>query len=658
MSAPQALTLAVPNNAECASPVSSAITSPSEPRTRSPSPSSQTSQQVSGRPYRAISRKDTQQSTHPQSAADPTSPTLTSLPPFPSSPKSAPKHIRDQSKSFFANLKASKSSNKIQNFEPTIRQVSEDTTRGHKELRENSFYSLRKSPGSTPDLSKSTFDNSSADVADDTQSQSDVPQRPTGTSILSDTALVTSQSEYNNLKKGRPRFAQLLNRTRSMRIDENGLRAKPPAPIRTTDCGDRRELKGNNDPALKSAPLQQEKDRSIREMVGSGMRNRSADRQAAPKQYQPSTTSSRLDREPVQASNASHFGSFREHAGGHLFTNIKNTSNQATDGLRKAGKGFFGKITRSGSSNSREPADEEPYVCTTINLPLVEQTRRTRIAKRLEDSKDKTEFWMPALPWRCIDYLNFRGCEEEGLYRVPGSGQKVKEWQRRFDTEHDINLFDEPELYDINIIGSMFKAWLRDLPTEILPKDTQARIARECVGAQEVPQMLKNELSMLPPWNYYLLFAITCHLSLLHAYVDQNKMNYNNLVICFQPALKIDSFCFNFLVCHWRDCWQGCWTEKETLDEEYRILERLNSSGGDSSGGSTAVEERPAGSSQSNKSKFFARGQDRSKPPPLSLTKPSDEHLSTPNTNVPSHSRNNSQLPELAPVMPLSPIGL
>lgn len=31
-------------------------------------------------------------------------------------------------------------------------------------------------------------------------------------------------------------------------------------------------------------------------------------------------------------------------------------------------------------------------------------------------------------------YLNFKGCEEEGLYRVPGSGREVKYWQRRFDT--------------------------------------------------------------------------------------------------------------------------------------------------------------------------------------------------------------------------------
>jgi hypothetical protein len=30
-------------------------------------------------------------------------------------------------------------------------------------------------------------------------------------------------------------------------------------------------------------------------------------------------------------------------------------------------------------------------------------------------------------------YLNMNGCEEEGLYRVPGSGKDVKYWQMRFD---------------------------------------------------------------------------------------------------------------------------------------------------------------------------------------------------------------------------------
>lgn len=67
------------------------------------------------------------------------------------------------------------------------------------------------------------------------------------------------------------------------------------------------------------------------------------------------------------------------------------------------------------------PKDEEPqtidrqtsvkglpnaqYQFKIIHRPLAEQTRLTRIANRLEVAKDKTEFWMPALPWRCLEYV-------------------------------------------------------------------------------------------------------------------------------------------------------------------------------------------------------------------------------------------------------------
>lgn len=190
-------------------------------------------------------------------------------------------------------------------------------------------------------------------------------------------------------------------------------------------------------------------------------------------------------------------------------------------------------------------------------------------------------------------------CEQEGLYRVPGSGRDVKYWQRRFDTEHDCNLFEAQELYDVNTIASMFKAWLRDLPDELFPKAVQAKIAKECQGAQQTPQLLKDELSKLPPFNYYLLFAITCHLSLLHSYADQNKMDYRNLCICFQPCLKIDAFCFQFLVIDWKECWlQGCWTEKEYLQEELRY--ERDGSISDQEQGQTVADERAVSSSNSS----------------------------------------------------------
>lgn len=152
------LSLAMPS---AASPVSSAITSPSVSETTSPSsPSSK----------RGDLRHDNKES-HPnqahtarlqnlesQSATDaPSSPNFTSLPPFPSSPKVNPRHMREQSKSFFSNLKASKSSNRVHYMEPTIRKVSEDPPEPGTESYQNSLYSIRKNTGSTPDLSTSAL---------------------------------------------------------------------------------------------------------------------------------------------------------------------------------------------------------------------------------------------------------------------------------------------------------------------------------------------------------------------------------------------------------------------------------------------------------------------------------------------------------------------
>ena len=173
MSKRTSLTLVMPSNK---SPISSTITSPSEPGSRSPSPrgqrhaqpqpetKSRSAQAVNGGTF-SNTQKSGQKPT-PASSAEPRSPILTSLPRIPSSPKAMSKHTREQSKSFFANLKASKSSNRVHQVDPTIRQVSDDTSRGKTATKENTIYSVRKSPGSTPDLSLSAFHRSSPDVSD------------------------------------------------------------------------------------------------------------------------------------------------------------------------------------------------------------------------------------------------------------------------------------------------------------------------------------------------------------------------------------------------------------------------------------------------------------------------------------------------------------
>ena len=146
--------------------------------------------------------------------------------------------------------------------------------------------------------------------------------------------------------------------------------------------------------------------------------------------------------------------------------------------------------------------------------------------------------------------------------------------------EYDIDLLNpDTPIYDINTIGSMLKNWLRALPDTIVPTSIQNEVqaAVTANGTQDAPdlapQELKDALSTLSPFNYYLLFAITCHISLLNAHPETTKMHFTALRICLQPCLRISPLFFQWLVQDWRNCWQGCWTEKEYLDKEYAWLE-------------------------------------------------------------------------------------
>lgn len=94
-------------------------------------------------------------------------------------------------------------------------------------------------------------------------------------------------------------------------------------------------------------------------------------------------------------------GFSKEHHGGRFVTGGKSVVSKAVAG----GGSFFGRLGKIGraSSNTEKEAPEGDYTLKVINLPLIEQTRITRISKDLGSCRDKTEYWMPSLPWRCIE---------------------------------------------------------------------------------------------------------------------------------------------------------------------------------------------------------------------------------------------------------------
>ncbi|KAF2876286.1 hypothetical protein BDV95DRAFT_602289 [Massariosphaeria phaeospora] len=491
--------------------------------------------------------------------ATPTAP-FHGLPESPATPK-----LRKDSKSIFSNFSATRSSSRI---------INPDNSTRHSPDQEPppTIYANGRRGGSTPELNRPIQTPNS----DDTKSDLTASETYSGSGRSNDTTDHNVDSSNTRNGTPKPKKQGMLSRSRSIKVEDVSTRAKlnkaQPAKLSPDATA---AWNNNGDTAsLKTAPL--EKGQSWRQNISFGkLRTQSADRHDGP-HLLPRDDQNNSHRDRAEQSSVAS-SSYNEGRGATLMSSLGSGARKMGNKMETARKGVFGKLGRSSSNHERDPqVPKELYQFKIIHNPLVEQTRATRISKRLEDSKDKTEFWMPALPWRCIDYLNMRGCEEEGLYRVPGAAHQVKFYEQKFDQDRDIDLIADDNLNDPNVIGSLFKNWLRNLPDEIFPKAVQGRISQECQGAKTTPQMLKDELSKLPPFNYYLLFAITCHISLLHSCSELNKMNYNNLCICFQPAIKIEAFCFQFLILDWRNCWQGCWTEKEYLVEEVKLLEAHN----------------------------------------------------------------------------------
>lgn len=309
----------------------------------------------------------------------------TALPPYPE-PMKSPK---SRKASIFSNNKASKSSTKLQFSEPSIRHVADDSSQSttaapvsqanpdHQGMRSRSEINL--------------IGESASIVSDDS-----VEPHNSIYSIKSNNASQLSESSKPKraaTKKG----LFTVRRTGSLRSEES---SRSRTKLSTAESGADQDVKQGS-PAggprnLRSASSRE--DRSLRGVLTSSARTRSADKSLAVESEEEALPTSK--NKPAASSFSS---SFKDSQGAFLH-NFKSSSSKAADGLGKAGKGFFGKFARAGSTNEKEvPNDEINYHCRVINLPLIKQTRVTRISKRLEESRDKTEFWMPALPWRCIE---------------------------------------------------------------------------------------------------------------------------------------------------------------------------------------------------------------------------------------------------------------
>lgn len=144
----------------------------------------------------------------------------------------------------------------------------------------------------------------------------------------------------------------------------------------------------------------------------------------------------------------------------------------------------------------------------------------------------------PMLVEQCVDFIRQRGLKEEGLFRLPGQANLVKELQDAFDCGEKPS-FDSNT--DVHTVASLLKLYLRELPEPVIPyaKYEDFLSCAKMLSKEEEMGLIElvKQVKSLPVVNYNLLKYICRFLDEVQSYSGVNKMSVQNLATVFGPNI-------------------------------------------------------------------------------------------------------------------------
>ncbi|NP_001410713.1 unconventional myosin-IXAb [Danio rerio] len=143
---------------------------------------------------------------------------------------------------------------------------------------------------------------------------------------------------------------------------------------------------------------------------------------------------------------------------------------------------------------------------------------------------------VPLVVEKLINYIEMHGLYTEGIYRKSGSTNKIKELKQGLDTDaNSVNLDD----YNIHVIASVLKQWLRDLPNPLMTFELYEEFLR-AMGLQdkrEVVQGVYSIIDQLSRTHLNTLERLIFHLVRISFQEETNRMSANALAIVFAPCI-------------------------------------------------------------------------------------------------------------------------
>ncbi|KAI1820762.1 rho GTPase activator Rga [Xylaria intraflava] len=158
----------------------------------------------------------------------------------------------------------------------------------------------------------------------------------------------------------------------------------------------------------------------------------------------------------------------------------------------------------------------------------------------LADRAEYERRQIPSVVTRCIEEVELRGMEMEGIYRKTGGNSQVKIIQDGLDKNENFDISD-PDM-DITAVTSVLKQYFRKLPTPLLTYDIYDGIleTNSLASDSEKCAHLQTVFSQLPRQHKDCLEFLMFHLSRVASRNSENLMTPRNLAVVFAPTIMRD----------------------------------------------------------------------------------------------------------------------
>lgn len=157
---------------------------------------------------------------------------------------------------------------------------------------------------------------------------------------------------------------------------------------------------------------------------------------------------------------------------------------------------------------------------------------------------------VPLIVTKCLEEVEKRGMDVEGIYRLSGGNSAVVAIENAFSAisfqtdRKQLNKVTELLSGDINAVTSALKRYLRKIPDPLIPFALYSSFTKVGQSRSETSERCQELVSKvilrLPAANKHTLYLIGKHLDKVNYYSSVNRMNFKNLSVVFAPTIARD----------------------------------------------------------------------------------------------------------------------